>query len=509
MAEERAQRRLAAVLAADVVGYSRLMERDENGTLAALKARRKQVLEPLVARHHGRVFKVAGDGALVEFASAVDAVECAVELQRGMAEANSGAPEDRHIVLRIGVNLGDVMVEGGDRYGDSVNIAARLEGIAKPGDVLVSGAAFDHVKNKVKLDFEDLGTQTLKNIAEPVRVYRVTGTPPVSARTLRPATDKPSIAVLPFTNMSGDPEQQYLSDGITEDIITALARFKSLTVLARYATFHRARTAGSAVDAGRDLGVTHVVEGSVRKVGATIRITAQLIDAGTGSHVWAERYDRDSADIFAVQDEVVAAIVAALEGRMVTAAAASARLRPTTSWSAYDFLLQGRELCNYYREPEAVAYFTRSLAIDPNYTQAHAWHALALTISFSFNADPVTLELARKAAERALSLDNNDATAHWANAMVLLWSKEHKRSGSHFERAIALNPIDPQIQGDRANWLRYSGRLEESLDAINELLSRDPFAPAWFWAIRGGALFHEKISRSARFSQQFARQEPA
>ena len=497
MAEERAQRRLAAVLAADVVGYSRLMEEDESGTLAALKARRKQVLEPLVARHRGRLFKVAGDGALIEFGSAVNAVECAVELQRGMAEANSGVPENRHIVLRIGINLGDVVVENGDLYGDGVNIAARLESMAKPGDVLISGAAFDHVKNKVKCGFEDLGLQTLKNKVDPVRVYRIAETPTVAARSPRRATDTPSIAVLPFTNMSGDPEQQYLSDGITEDIITQLARFKTITVLARYATFNRAPRTGSAVDVGRDLGVSHVVEGSVRKVGGTLRITAQLIDAGTGGHLWAERYDRDSADVFAVQDEVVASIVAALEGRLVSAAAASARLKPTTSWSAYDFLLQGRELCNFYREPEAATYFARALAIDPNYTHAHAWQALALTITFTFNADLATLEQARNAAERALSLDSNDATAHWANAMVLLWSKEHKRAGSHFERAIALNPMDPQIQGDKANWLRYCGRREESLDAINELLARVPFAPTWFWAIRGGVLFNMRKYREA------------
>jgi adenylate cyclase len=309
--------------------------------------------------------------------------------------------------------------------------------------------------------------------------------------------DKPSIAVLPFTNMSGDPEQQYLSDGITEDIITQLARFKTLTVLARYITFNRALSTGSAVDVGRDLGVSHVLEGSVRKVGGTLRITAQLIDAGTGGHVWAERYDRDSADVFAVQDDVVASIVAALEGRMVSAAAASARLKPTTSWSAYDFLLQGRELCNSYREPEAITYFARALAIDPNYAQAHAWNALALTISYAVNGETANLALARSAAERALSLDSNDSTAHWAYAMVLTWSKEHARAGSHFDRAVALNPIDVQIQADRANWLRFCGRLEESLASIDGLLARVPMAPAWFWAIRGGVLFNLKRYREA------------
>ncbi|MGH7185624.1 MAG: adenylate/guanylate cyclase domain-containing protein, partial [Pseudomonadota bacterium] len=230
-------RRLAAILAADVVGFSRLMEADEAGTLAALKVRRKDVLDPLVAKHHGRVFKTTGDGVLVEFASAVNAVQCAVDLQQGMATANEGQPEDRHIILRIGVNLGDVMVEGGDLYGDGVNIAARLEAIAAPGGILVSGTAFDHIKSNVKVGFDDLGPQSLRNIAEPVRAYRVTGAPAVTVAAPKTASDKPSIAVLPFTNMSGDPEQEYFSDGITEDIITELSKFRSLFVIARNSSF--------------------------------------------------------------------------------------------------------------------------------------------------------------------------------------------------------------------------------------------------------------------------------
>ncbi|MGH7187023.1 MAG: adenylate/guanylate cyclase domain-containing protein, partial [Pseudomonadota bacterium] len=230
-------RRLAAILAADVVGFSRLMETDEAGTLAALKARRREVLDPLVAKHQGRIFKTTGDGVLVEFASAVNAVQCAVDLQQDMAGANEGQPDDRHIVLRIGVNLGDVMVEGGDLYGDGVNIAARLEALAQPGGILVSGTAHDHIGTKVKAGFEDLGAQALKNIAQPVRAYRATGTPAFSVATTKPVSDKPSIAVLPFTNMSGDPEQEYFSDGITEDIITELSRFRSLFVIARNSSF--------------------------------------------------------------------------------------------------------------------------------------------------------------------------------------------------------------------------------------------------------------------------------
>src|SRR5262245_49890934 len=284
MAEERVRRRLTAILAADVVGYSRLMETDEAGTLSALKTRRKQVLEPLVARHQGRVFKVTGDGVLAEFTSAVNAVQCAVDLQQGMAAANDGQPEERHIVLRIGVNLGDVMVEGSDLYGDGVNIAARLEAIAEPGGIMVSGTAYDHIKSKVKVVLEDIGAQSLKNIAEPVRVYRVADTPraPIAALT---TTDKPSVAVLPFVNMSGDPEQEYFSDGITEDIITELSRFRSLFVIARNSAFAFKGKAVKVQEVAKALGAAYVVEGSVRKVGTRIRITAQLIEAAGGRHV--------------------------------------------------------------------------------------------------------------------------------------------------------------------------------------------------------------------------------
>lgn len=287
MVEERTQRRLAAILAADVVGFSRLMETDESGTMAALKVRRKEVLDPLVSKHQGRIFKTTGDGVLIEFASAVNAVQCAVELQQGMAVANSGKPEDRHIVLRIGVNLGDVMVEGSDLYGDGVNIAVRLETIAEPGGILVSSTAHDHVGTRLKVGFKDMGVQALKNIAQPVHAYRVTGTPTIEVAAPKSVSDKPSIAVLPFINMSGDPEQEYFSDGLTEDIITELSRFKNLLVIARNSSF---TFKGQAVDVkkvGRQLDAHYVVEGSVRRSGNRIRITAQLLETPTGKHLWA------------------------------------------------------------------------------------------------------------------------------------------------------------------------------------------------------------------------------
>lgn len=271
MAEEHVQRRLAAILAADVVGYSRLMGADEAGTLAALKTRRRDVLAPLVAKHQGRIFKTTGDGVLVEFGSAVNAVQCAVDLQRGMAAANAEQPDDRHIVLRIGVNLGDVMVDGSDLYGDGVNIAARLEALAEPGGILVSGTAYDHVGTKIRVAFDDLGAQTMKNIAQLVRAYRVSGALPVAVTSPTLMSGKPSIAVLPFTNMSGDSEQQYFSDGITEDIITELSRFHQLVVIARHTSFQYRDMAGDITRIGRELQVHYVVEGSIRRSSSLLK----------------------------------------------------------------------------------------------------------------------------------------------------------------------------------------------------------------------------------------------
>ena len=317
MAEKRAQRRLAAILAADVVGYSRLIERDEAGTLAALRERRKTILDPTVARHHGRIVKVMGDGVLVEFASAVNAVACAVELQKQFAAANEGVAEDRRIVLRIGVNLGDVVVEGGDLYGDGVIIAVRLQAMAEPGGICISGSVHDQVAGKLDAAFDDLGLCEVKNSSKPVRVFRlkVDGT----AHQCKPQPSrrsKPSIAVLPFANMSGDAEQQYFCDGITEDIITELSRFRQMHVVSRNSSSRFGGTDIDMIRVGRELGVHYLVEGSVRRMGARTRITAQLIDAATGNHIWAERYDNAQDEIFDVQDRVVRTIVGTLAGRM-------------------------------------------------------------------------------------------------------------------------------------------------------------------------------------------------
>src|SRR5918994_7521156 len=322
MSEETVHRRLAAILAADVVGYSRLMERDETSTLSALKARRKNVLGPIVARHQGRIFKETGDGMLVEFGSAVNAVKCAAAFQHAMAAANIKAPEDQQIVLRVGVNLGDVMVEGEDLYGDGVNVTARIEGLAEPGGVAISDSVHEHVRGRVGIDFLDRGRHELKNIERLVHVW--SWSPEMDTATSIRAADaaapsppgRPSIAVLPFDNLSGDPEQGYFSDGITEDIITDLSKVSGLFVIARNSSFAYRGQASDLRKVSRDLGVRYVLEGSVRRAAGKVRINAQMIDATTGGHVWAERYDRDLEDIFAVQDEVTQTIIGALRVKL-------------------------------------------------------------------------------------------------------------------------------------------------------------------------------------------------
>jgi len=484
-------RRLAAIAVADVVGYSRLMEADEAGTLAALKQRRVEILEPMVRVHGGRIVKLMGDGVLLEFASAVNAVKAALELQTKFAEANQPLPAPRRIVLRIGINLGDVIGEGSDIFGDGVNIAARLEGLAEPGGICISAKVYDEVCGKIDVTFTDLGDKQLKNITSPVRAFAArTGVVPMELSPTPSA--KLSIAVLPLDNMSGDPSQQYLSDGITEDIITELSRFRNLSVASRHASFHLGGKGVNPVQAARDLGVNFVVEGSLRKTSDRLRITVQLIDAKTGNHIWAERYDRQSADIFAVQDEVVSAIVATLEGRIMAAGAVLTHKKPTASWTAYDYLLQGRELANAHREAEAVPLFSRATAIDPNFAEARAWLVIGLMGTYWGNPDPNTLDLAADAAQRALELDSNDSMVHHANAMVMLWLRRYEGSATHFDRAIALNPVDPETRADRAILLNFTGRSEEALSVIDDALRRSPFPPAWFWQIRGLILLHLK-----------------
>jgi adenylate cyclase len=332
VSEEGVERKLTTILAADVVGYSRLMGEDEAGTLARLKSLRKELMQPKIAGGRGRVVKLMGDGLLAEFPSVVEAVRCAVDIQQDMAGREADLPDERRLRLRIGVNLGDIIVEGSDIYGDGVNIAARLEGLAEPGGICISGKVYEEVRNKLPTAFEDLGEQEVKNIAEPVRVYRWTDAavdPMPGTVGALPLPDKPSIAVLPFTNMSGDPEQEYFSDGITEDIITALSKFRWFFVISRNSTFVYKGQAVDIKQVGRELGVRYVLEGSVRKTANRVRISAQLIEAETGKHVWAERYDRSLEDIFELQDEITSTIAAAVEPELAGSERMRSMRKPT------------------------------------------------------------------------------------------------------------------------------------------------------------------------------------
>lgn len=417
MADARVQRRLTAILVADVAAYSRLMSNDEEGTLAALKACRRQLTDPKVAEHHGRIVKTTGDGFLAEFASAVDAVRCAVEIQRAMAERNTAIPEDRRIKFRIGINVGDVLIDEGDIYGDGVNIAARLEVLASPGAICLSEDAYNQIKNKLTLNVSDIGEQHLKNIARQVRVYAVWLDGLLDRPTLA-LPDKPSIAVLPFQNMSGDPEQEYFADGMVEEIITALSRVRWLFVIARNSSFIYRGRAVDVKQIGRELGVRYVLEGSVRKSGGRIRITAQLIDALTGAHLWADRYDRDLADIFAVQDEITSSVAAIIEPALAEAERQRVLRKPPGSLDVWETYQRG--LWHFYKydaDENRVAQnlFRRAIELDPNFAAGHHGLAFAQHLDSWLYSTPSWTEVARSGLEEARTavlLDEKDSMAH-------------------------------------------------------------------------------------------------
>jgi adenylate cyclase len=367
-------RRLAAILAADVAGYSRLMGADEEGTLERLKALRSELLDPKIAEHHGRIVKTTGDGVLVEFASVVDAARCAVEMQQAIAERHTGVAADNRIELRIGINLGDVIVEGDDLYGDGVNIAARIEALADAGGVFVSNTVHEHVRDRLPFVFEDLGEQQVKNIARPVRVYRVrdvaAARTPLTAAPALPLPDKPSIAVLPFANMSGDPEQEYFADGMVEEIITALSRIRWLFVIARNSTFTYKGQAVEVKQVGRELGVRYVLEGSVRKGGNRVRITAQLIDATNGAHLWADRFDGSLEDVFELQDKVASSVAGVIEPTLRAAETRRTAAHPTADVTAYDLYLRALPIFYTLTKEgvlQALALLEQAIARDPNY----------------------------------------------------------------------------------------------------------------------------------------------
>jgi TolB-like protein/predicted Zn-dependent protease len=510
MAQENVQRRLAAILAADVVGYSRLMEQDEAGVLTALKSRRKEVLEPLVARHRGRVFKIAGDGVLVEFASAVHAVQCAIDLQRGMNAANNELPAHRCIVLRIGVNLGDVIVEGSDLYGDGVNIAARLEGIADPGGILISGSAYDQVKNKIDTEFEDLGSQSLKNIGEMVRIYQPR--PGSQIAEVRPALtlpEKPSIAVLPFVNMSTDPEHEFFADGLSEDLITDLSQVPGLFVIARNSSF---AYKGKSVDVrsiARNLGVRYVLEGSARRAAGRVRINAQLIDAIGGGHLWAERFDRRLDDVFDVQDEVRAKIVDALAGRL-RAAQIPERKRPT-NLEAYDLCVRVRASIGQTlnAQKEAHVLLRRAIELDPGYAECHRWLAMNIWAEWRNSEDSqgADLHTALATAERAVALDPNDAGNRWMLGYLLAVARRWQESDEQFAAAFNLDPNNADAWAIYSDLSVLSGRPKEAIDQIERALRLNPRPVWWYWWMLGQAQYaarqYDKAEKTLRREETF------
>lgn len=489
-------RRLAAILAADVVGFSRLMEIDEAGTLAALQAHRAQLIEPLIAQNNGRIVKLMGDGALVEFASVVDAVACAVAIQQGIGERNAGIADDKRIAFRIGVNLGDIIVEGDDIYGDGVNVAARLEALAEPGGICISGTVRDHIAGKLDHAFVDGGAQAIKNISRPVHVWRWSaggsvGAPTDTQRAAAPISNKPSIAVLPFDNMSGDPEQEYFSDGITEDIITELARNRGLFVMARNSSFAFKGTAVDIAEVGRKLGVRYVVEGSVRKAGSRVRITAQLIEAATGSHVWAERYDRDLEDIFAVQDEVTRSIAAAVPGQLESDIVKASRRKPTGSLDAYDYYLRGKELMNGWRDdeiPEAIAAFERAVALDSNFARAYA-HLGHMYLRRSWRtAAQSDLEAADRESERGVRLDSADSDCLAHRGFISIFLRDYDGALDYLRRALRLKPDDPDYRAYMAVYLSHTGDYAGGVEMVRGAMRDNPHFPPFYHEAHGIAL---------------------
>ncbi len=481
---ERQQRRLAAILAADVAGYSRLMAADEAGTLARFKRLRRELIEPAVEQFGGRLVGEAGDSLLIEFGGASDAVSCAVEVQDKLAAFNAEIPEDRRMRFRMGVNLGEVIIDGATIHGDGVNVAARIEKLANPGDVMIARAVHDQVKGRVPYAFEDLGEKTLHNIAEPVRVFRVARAE-ASGATVEGRAERQdvrvTIAVLPFNNMSGDPEQEYFSDGITEDIITELSRFRSLRVVARNSSFAFKGKPIKIKDVAKELGATHLVEGSVRKAASRIRITVQLVEAASGMHVWAERYDRDLADVFAVQDEVTRAIVSTLPVRLDEGALDRARRNPTKNPTAYDYLLRARSALFHTTGDKRAAFdwLAKAIAADPECAPAHAILAYAYAYgiyALGLTFDDASLK-AREHADRALAIDSGDAFIHALAANVYSIRGEHELARLHSDRAIEINPNDLDAISGRGFILNNAGESAAGLDWILRALRLVPHDP--------------------------------
>jgi TolB-like protein len=500
------ERRLAAILAADVVGYSRLTREDEEATLLAFSKLRKDFIDPLVADYHGRIVKVMGDGYLVEFKSAVDAVQCAVAWQQGVSEAQ----DTKALTFRIGVNVGDIVVDGDDILGDGVNLAARLEGLADPGGIVISDMVQENVCHKLQFRFVDQGKQSLKNIDQPLRIWKwadndVNSTVDGLVTTIG---EKPTIAVLAFKNLSGDPEQEYFSDGVSEDIITELGRFSELFVIARNSSFAYKNAQTLAGDIGRDLGAQYLVQGSVRKAGERVRISVQLVDTETGNQIWAERYDRQLEDIFELQDEITRSVVTVLPVRLQNAIVERAKRKPIKSLSAYDFVLRARYLENHTsdRVPEILELLTTAIELDP--TCARAFSILAFVEAYSvFTFSPIGDDPTASAEAHirtALSLDPDDHLIQSDASHVYLVAGKHDLAAKHIKRAYMLNPNEISVQINRGITANYCGNSQLGLELLKTALAHDPLArDHWFESLAEASYMLGKYEDAIELYQQW------
>ena len=496
MASDCTERRLAAILAADIAGYSRLVGADEVGTLARFNSHVRELIQPRVKQHRGRIIRTIGDSVLVEFASVVEALQCAVEMQHGMVERNQDVPRDKRMEFRVGINVGDIIIEGGDIFGDGVNVAARLESLADPGGICVSDDAYRQVRDKLKIAFEDAGEQHLKNIARPVRVYRARldrGAARVAPTLALP--DRPSIAVLPFQNMSGDPEQEYFADGMVEDIITDLSRFRLLFVIARNSTFTYKGRAVDVKQVGRELGVRYVLEGSVRKAGQRVRITGQLIDTSTGAHLWAERFDGPLEDVFNLQDQVTSSVVAAIAPKLEQAEIERARRKPTESLEAYDYYLRGMSSFHQGSKKataEALELFNKAIELDPSFAAAFgmaAW-CYATRMIFVWTQDHrQEIAEAARLARRAAWLGKDDATALYPAGFALAYTVRDYDTGiALIERSLVLNP-NLGAAWFVSGWVRVlNGEPELAIEHFSRVARLSPFDP-WIWGMHVGTAF--------------------
>jgi TolB-like protein/class 3 adenylate cyclase len=494
-------RRLAAILAADVVNFSRLMSLDEAGTLDTLKSLHKELVQPKITDHSGRIFKLMGDGLLAEFPSIVEAVQCAVDIQRSITAGKKALTEKKDIKLRIGVNLGDIIVEDRDIYGDGVNLAARLETLAEPGGICISAKVFEEVRNKLSATFEDLGEKQVKNIPEPIRVYRWTE----AASDSNPSRlemkvdlslpDKPSIAVLPFTNMSGDPDQEHLCDGITEDIITGLSRLHWFLVIARNSSFIYKDKSVDVTQVGRELGVQYVLEGSIRKVGNRVRVAAQLVDAVSGAHYWAENFDRELVDIFELQDDITQSVTAAIEPKLVAAEGARSNTRSYQHLRAWDNVVQAMShIGRMTSEDSAVAIKTLRSCIQnfPDYGPAHSLLAFSMLVSNLMGWTPVPEEYsyAAKLARRAAQLDDDDPWAHLALGYVAFTQRKTDEAVNEFTKALDLNSNFATAHGYLGWTLAFDAQSERAIHYFELALRISPFDPLKAFYFSGTGVAH-------------------